>query len=222
MTTILLTRDNIYCDTQVTSGNTVHNLTAIKFMPLSSGKLAIGAGTVSGVMATVAKYEGVSNELIDTYLPPAGRSSLVVISPDGFAERYKAPRIRGGGASGDAGSRGVSNSMFWDGTADFAGMGSGSPHLQNYFEFIGDDPKEAMMYAASKDVATCEYFFELPRRWDKDKPLIAKFYHGKRNSKTFKKPHEIVVPFPDKPEWIIDALCGKRPVYEIDISQFVK
>lgn len=221
MTTVLFTKDKVFCDTQVTRCNEVASLDCIKFFPLSNGSIAFGAGTLSEIVASVAMYEGIHAKLpVEQYVTGSG-TTLMIVSPDGFIERFKPnkklPRDKEAGSS----KRSPMPTLFWKGVGDHVAIGSGRPHIDNHYTYVDNNPKRAMINAAKRDTGTGDRIFELPRRWDKDKPLEIKFYDGFTRRDKYRPPVTTVLEFPEDPNWIYDVLVGKRDLYPINLKQIL-
>lgn len=221
MTTVLFTKDHVYCDTQVTRCNDVASLDCIKFFPLSDGSIAYGAGSLSEIVASVAMYEGVDRILpIEQYIGGGG-TTLVIVKPDGFIERFKPKRESRRTSDGAGGSKQRQPMLFWKGSDPFVCIGSGRPHVDAHYTYVNHNPKQAMMNAAKRDTGTGDRMFQLPRRWKEGESVDIEFYDGFTRAGKYRKPITINLKFPKDANWIYDVLTGQRDLYPINLKEII-
>ncbi|AQT28017.1 hypothetical protein pVa21_076 [Vibrio phage pVa-21] len=220
MTTVLFTKDKVFCDTQVTRCNDVASLDCIKFFPLSDGSIAYGAGSLSEIVASVAMYEGIDEKLpIEQYITGSG-TTLIIVKPSGFIDRFK-PKRKPRRDTEAGSSKPRTPILFWKGTEPYVAIGSGRPHIEAHYTYVDHNPKRAMINAAKRDTGTGDRIFELPRHWEKGESVEIKFYDGFTRRDKYRKPITITLEFPKDPSWIYDALVGKRDLYPINLKEII-
>lgn len=211
MTTILITKDHIYCDTRCTQSNQIATDDTIKFFPLSDGAIALGAGSIPNIIASVAIYEGHGKKRKIDDLVRGSRSKIIIVHPDGFIETFK-PSSRGTPGADQARGGQTAPCLFWTGVVPIETFGSGSEHVCAHMEYVNNEPLSAMKNAAKHDSATSNRVFVIPRRWENGL-LNVKFHDGLTANGKHRKAVEASVDFPESPDWIYDVLTGRRDLH---------
>lgn len=211
MTTILLTRDHLYCDTMVSDETDVLGESHIKFYPLSDGNIGVGVGGCSVITALLADYEKLDNINFDEYID-LERGKLFILSPDGMFLRHYPKDIAADGEE-------VPKYLPWIGDDKFITYGTGGVHAKSYLKLREMDTHAAMMYAAKVDKSSSDKFFEIPRRWDATKGTITvKYHHTLTNTGHSVNPKRIDIKFPENNKWLMDALTGKGSLFCVDLG----
>lgn len=214
MTTILITKDHIYCDTRCTQGNNIVTDDAIKFFPLSNGAFALGAGSIPNIVASLALFEGHGKKHRLEDLVSGSRSKIIVVHPDGFIETFK-PSARKVGGSEHARANQPPPSLYWSGIVPFETFGSGSDHVKAHMDYVDKEPLNAMKTAARRDSATSNRVFVIPRRWE-DGELSVKFHDGLTANGRHRKATVVPVKFPEDNNWIYEVFTGQRDLHTED------
>tara|TARA_Y100001960_G_scaffold147727_2_gene156266 strand:+ start:1118 stop:1795 length:678 start_codon:yes stop_codon:yes gene_type:complete len=217
MTTILITKDHIYCDTRCSQSSTIVADDVIKFFPLSTGAIAIGAGSVPNIVASLAIFEGHGRKHKLEDLVRGPRSKIIIVHPDGFIDTFK-PNARGSGAAEHSRLSNTAPTLFWSGIVPFETFGSGSDHVKAHMEYVDEEPLNAMKNAARKDSATSNRVFVIPRRWN-DGELKVKFHDGLTANGKHRKAVEATVDFPENADWVYEVLTGQRDLHTPELVQ---
>lgn len=217
MTTILVTKDNIYCDTRCTSSSEITSDDFIKFFPLSNGAIAIGAGSVQDIIGALAIFEGHGEKNRIEDIVRVNRTKIIIVHPDGFIEMFRTTN-RPPGSSARPQPSNNTPTLFWTGTEPFETFGSGSIHVKAHMEYVDKEPLNAMKNAARKDSATSNRVFVIPRRWV-DGELKVKFHDGLTANGKHRKAVEAAVDFPENTDWVYEALTGQRDLHSPELVQ---
>jgi hypothetical protein len=210
MTTILITRDSIFADSQVSTGNDLNpSIKNLKLIPLPNGEFGISVGVVVNTLELLHHYLNPKDKNLKT---PKG--SVHILKPSGEIKIYR-PQSCGHNPP----------EQFWSGVHECTALGSGGAFAKNYMKYVNNDPVEAMMHAGDNDAGTNKDIVEIPRRRVYecfDDPTWIKHYPGVTAKGKPRKPVTLEVDHPLRGNAIMEIFTGLRPALTLDQLTKVK